>query len=296
MDLDPLRCYRSLFGLPPADERLDPVLTTAVERFCALTDSLGLRGTLFAVGDTLAELDHAAALRAALAAGHELGCHTWSHRYDLSRLGPAEVDAEIGRGLDACERQVGVRPVGFRAPGYLLGPVILERLARFGLAYDSSMLPAPIYQAAKAVAWLGLKVAGRPSAAVLGDPREALGPAEPFRPEPERPWRKGASPIQELPMSRIGPLPLTGGLLALAGRRAAGLLARAAARAEWVQLELHGVDLLDIATDGLDPALAAQPDLRIPWQRKAASIKAFVAQVMASHRAMRLDEVATSQI
>lgn len=290
IDLDPLRCYYQLYGLAGESGKLDPVLTTAVPRLCDLAERLRVRGTIFAVGDSLGRPEHAGALGAAVAAGHELACHSFSHPYDLSRLAAGRADEEIVRGLEACERISGTRPSGFRAPGYLLGPVLLGRLERLGLGYDSSMLPSPLYQAAKAAARLGLWAAGRESAAVLGDPREAFGPGRPYRPDPVRPWRRGAATLWELPLSRVAGLPLTGGLLALAGAKAASALGRLAARADWVQLELHGVDLLDIATDGLDPALGVQPDLRIRWQTKARAIEAFVARLLRSHQAIRLDQ------
>ena len=293
IDLDPLDCYRALYGLPRAELRLDPVYTTAVARFCALLDELGARGTLFAVGRALAVAEHAGQLRAAAAAGHEIGNHSFSHRYDLWRLAPAAIDAEVGRGAAAVERAVGRRPLGFRAPGYLLGAHLLERLGRAGYAYDASMLPSPVYPALKAAARGWLRLRGRPSAARLGDPREALGPAGPYRPDGQRPWRRGGAPLLELPVGRLGPLPLTGSLLALAGPRAAAGLGRLAARGGWVQLELHGVDLLDIAGDRLDPALGVQPDLRIPWPRKAEAVRRFCSALIdAGRRPEPLDSLA----
>ncbi len=284
IDLDPLDCYRALYGLPAVEQRLDAVYTTAVARFCALMDELGARGTLFAVGRALAVEEHAGQLRAAAAAGHEIGNHSFSHGYDLWQRAPAAIDAEVGRGAAAVERAVGRRPLGFRAPGYLLGGHLLERLARAGYAYDASVLPSPAYPALKAAAWSWLRLRGRPSAARLGDPREALGPAGPYRPDGRRPWRRGSAPLLELPVGRLGPLPLTGGLLALAGPRAAAGLGRLAARSGWVQLELHGVDLLDIASDRLDAALGVQPDLRIRWPRKAEAVRRFCAALRAAGR------------
>jgi hypothetical protein len=48
-------------------------------------------------------------------------------------------------------------------------------------------------------------------------------------------------------------------------------------------LELHGIDLADAATDGISPALVArQPDLRVPLARKLAALDATFTQVRAA--------------
>ena len=50
------------------------------------------------------------------------------------------------------------------------------------------------------------------------------------------------------------------------------MLARAAARLPFVNVELHGIDLLDADGDGLGHLRPHQPDLRIPLIRKQAII------------------------
>lgn len=296
IDLDPLDCYRALYGLPAQPGRgPDPVVTTAVERFAAFAAELGAPGTLFCVGRTLADPAARAALGAALEAGHELANHTWSHPYGFSRLPDPALRDEIVRGARAVEELAGRPPAGFRAPGYLLGRRVLGAVRAAGHTYDASALPSPVYQAAKAAAVGLLRLAGRPSAAVLGDPREALGPRGPYRARLERPFRAAAPGEQglwELPVSAFLGLPLTGGLLALLGPAAAGLLGRALAGRAWVQLELHGLDLLDLAADGLEPALAVQREVRIPWERKADTFRAFLGPVLARHEAVTLEEAA----
>ncbi|MBN2494927.1 MAG: polysaccharide deacetylase family protein [Deltaproteobacteria bacterium] len=289
IDLDPLRCYRELYGLPPAEPAgSDPVYGIAVERFCDWLAELGAPGTIFAVGEALAAPDAAASIRAAAARGIEIANHSQSHRYDLSRLADAEMQAEIALGADAIERACGTRPRGFRAPGYLLGDRVLAAAEAAGARYDASALPSPAYQAVKLAAVGLLALAGRGSAAIAGDPREALGPRAPYRPDRRRPWRRGAAGLLELPVSTALGLPLTGGLLALAGRRAAAALGRLLSRRAFVQLELHGVDLLDIETDGLDPALGVQRDLRIGHREKRACLSAFVEPVLARHEPLSL--------
>jgi hypothetical protein len=69
-------------------------------------------------------------------------------------------------------------------------------------------------------------------------------------------------------------------------------LAAVAARAGFVNLELHGVDLMDQDADGLDPALGIQRDLKVPWEKKAEIISIFVRTLLQTHRCMPLREAA----
>jgi hypothetical protein len=294
IDLDPLWCYREIYGLGQSEEdrSSDPVSQVATERFCELADSLGLCGTLFVVGRVLENSSASAAVRQAHARGHEVANHTFSHRYDLSRCAPEVIRAEISKGAAAIEEVCGVKPRGFRAPGYLLGSSVLKQAAAAGAVYDSSVLPSPVYQGIKAAAVSVLGLMRRPTGAVLGDPREAFSPTRPYRPDPARPWKRGPGPLLELPISSVLGVPLIGSVLVAAGARLVPYLAAVAARAGFVNLELHGVDLMDQDADGLDPALGIQRDLKVPWEKKAEIISIFVRTLLQTHRCMPLREAA----
>ena len=59
---------------------------------------------------------------------------------------------------------------------------MLAELVRRGYVYDSSIFPAPAYYAAKAAVMAGLHLLGRPSGAVMTEPRAVAAPTEPYRP------------------------------------------------------------------------------------------------------------------
>jgi peptidoglycan/xylan/chitin deacetylase (PgdA/CDA1 family) len=110
----------------------------------ALTDSLiallgarGARATFFVTGRELAAAPEAG--RALVAAGHELGNHTWSHERMVLKS-PAFVRAEVER-TDALIRAAGHDgPVRFRAPyGYKLValPWFLWRTGRTSVTWDA---------------------------------------------------------------------------------------------------------------------------------------------------------------
>ncbi|HVK72359.1 MAG TPA: polysaccharide deacetylase family protein [Kofleriaceae bacterium] len=289
VDLDPIPCYYQIHGLGPAPLDLrDVVLRRALPRLAELFARHGVPATWFVVGD---DLDAAvvgaasAAVAASLlaerhAAGDELGNHSRSHPYDLGRWAPAEVADEIA-GCDRRLRAITGRPVaGFRAPGYDLSPVMLAELCRLGYAYDSSIFPAPGYYAAKALVMAGLKAIGRPSGAVLTDPRALVAPTDPYRPAMAAPWRRGQAPVVELPIA-VTPwarVPAIGTSLILAPAWVRERALASMRKRRLFNLELHGIDLIDAELDGIPGELVArQADLRVPLDRKVEALDQILA-------------------
>jgi len=57
-------------------------------------------------------------------------------------------------------------------------------------------------------------------------------------------------------------------------------------------IEFHAVDLMDLETDALDPALSAQPDLRVPVSKKRKIFREVLSAVAGRVRVERLDILA----
>jgi hypothetical protein len=273
VDLDSLHHYCRIQGV--AESVLDArarglVYSTAVPRFRELLSAVGVPGTFFAIGEDLADAGAAAALRESHAAGIEVANHSFSHDYALTRRAPSSILADLARGEEAILAATGVRPVGFRAPGYTLNAALYEATVERGYLYGSSTFPAAPYYAAKATVMGALALLGRPSRAVLDSPRVLLAPRTPYRPDPDQPYKRGRGAVLELPMT-VTPgvrFPLIGTF--------AATLPLPAVRAAWgscrgdafFNFELHAVDVLD-ATDGIPAELVRQQrDLRVPATRK----------------------------
>ncbi|MDB4931924.1 MAG: Polysaccharide deacetylase [Myxococcaceae bacterium] len=279
VDLDEVPCYHAIHGLaPPDDGSAHAVYTRAVPRLGELFTELGIPATFFVIGRDLgAPIARSAALGLDRA-GHELGNHSMNHRYDLVRLGPEAMRAEVRGASDAIAAVVGRRPVGFRAPGYTITDGLFDVLAGEGFAYDSSVFPCPAYYGAKTAA-IGLIAArGRASRSIVDRPGVLLAPADPYF--PARPyWRRAAlgASLVELPIgvTRGARLPFIGTTVSMLGPALAPLLARQMVGRPLVNLELHGLDLLD-ADDGLRGLAAHQRDLAVPVSRKAAALRATV--------------------
>jgi peptidoglycan/xylan/chitin deacetylase (PgdA/CDA1 family) len=292
VDLDELEHYRAIHGLPEGNA--STVFARAVPRLVDWARQRGVALTWFVVGRDLQNGENVAMARRLVSAGDELACHSYSHFYDLTRRTVAEMRTEVDRGLEAVTQATGVRPTGFRAPGYAVNDTLLALLQELGLAYDSSVFPCPPYYLAKAAALAKLSLQRKQSRAILDAPDALRAPTRPYR--VGRPyWYRGTG-ILEVPIqvTRKARLPFIGTALTLAGPLGARLLTRGVLGEPLVNLELHGIDALD-ERDGLSELARHQPDLRIPWAKKLDAIDAAVSLLLEKgYASVRMDELASA--
>ncbi len=294
VDLDEIPNYFAIHGLPePSGSARTLVYDVALDRLTAMARELAIPLTLFAVGSDLARPAAAAKLRAEREAGFEIANHSLDHRYDLVRLGRDEIRRQVTGGARAIEQATGCAPVGFRAPGYTVTDELFGVLAELGVTYDSSVFPCPAYWAAKTAAIGLIALRGRKSRSIVDTPAVLAAPTRPYR--IGRPyWRRGRG-LVELPVqvTRGLRLPFIGTTVtcgipiappAVWGPRAARRLARACAGEPLVNLELHGIDVLD-ASDGLHALGRYQPDVRVPVARKLDALRAAIEELQAAGHA-----------
>ncbi len=306
IDLDGIGCYYRIHALGPHPAELEHIiLERALPRAAKLFADSGIPVTWFVIGrdvdpevgdDRTRRAANAARLGELAARGDELANHSYSHPYDLARLPAAEVDAEITN-ADRVLRALAGRGIrGFRAPGYDVSPAMLDALARLGYHYDSSIFPAPGYYAAKAAVMAVLAATGRPSGAVVTNPRALAAPADPYRPSMTAPWRRGQAPLVELPIA-VTPwarLPAIGTTLLVLPRPLRAHIVAAMARREFFNFELHGIDFADANLDGIPGELVArQPDLRVPIADKLARLEALLEEVARSRTFATLSAIAS---
>lgn len=95
-----------------------------------IMDCLALYGgkaTFFVVGDRAASYQEE--LKRMVAEGHEIGNHTYSHKY-LTKLSAAQIQEQIRRCDDAVQAVCGVRPALVRLPGGLKNATVLANVPR----------------------------------------------------------------------------------------------------------------------------------------------------------------------
>ena len=112
-----------------------------LSRILELLEVRRTKATFFVLG-WVAERNPAA-IRKIVAAGHEIGCHSYSHQLVYS-LTPQEFRIDTRRALTAIEDACGVTPRLYRAPSYSITEEsmwALEILVEEGFLGDSSIYP-----------------------------------------------------------------------------------------------------------------------------------------------------------
>jgi len=108
-----------------------------VPKILETLDEAGLKATFFVPGWT-AE-NHTSRVEAILRGGHEIGHHSYSHRWVDPDFPDQEVE-EMEKGLDALKRTVGVVPRGYRSPAGETSDNLIRLLQKHNFLYDSSLL------------------------------------------------------------------------------------------------------------------------------------------------------------
>jgi peptidoglycan-N-acetylglucosamine deacetylase len=299
VDVDAIRFYRAIWGLPPASaDAADPVWDLGVPRFLELFKELSLRATFFVVASDLVSEDQGGMVSARqvarrlgmieemLARGHEVASHSFSHDYALSRLPEEQITADLERASDLLADATGRPPRGFRAPGYNLSPALIGAVQSCGAIYSSSRFPSAPYFAAKWAAMLKGTLTGHRSASIVGEIRAPFTSRRPYR---------HANGLLELPMSVIGPLrlPAIGTFFTLYGAGGMRRLLPSLAREPWLNIELHGIDLVDPLDEGVPRELRArQPDLRTTLDRKREIFRGWLSALSEGRPNRTLEEEA----
>jgi polysaccharide deacetylase family protein (PEP-CTERM system associated) len=125
-------------------ERWDTFPRRVVEntlKLYEIFDQAGVKGTFFFLG-WVAER-HPELVKQAVAAGHEIACHSHWHRA-VFRMTPEQFREDTLCAKKTIEDIAGVQVVGYRAPSFSITkdvPWAHEILAELGFVYDSSVNP-----------------------------------------------------------------------------------------------------------------------------------------------------------
>ena len=140
VDVDNLWIQQQEFGIRRSFDP-DVIFTESLPLSLAMFRQQGIRATYFIVGRDL-ELESCQEFcREAVKQGHYLANHTLSHLPSFYSLSINEKKREILACQERIENLTGVKPLGFRAPGYFTDPGLFRLLLELGYLYDSSIMP-----------------------------------------------------------------------------------------------------------------------------------------------------------
>ena len=111
----------------------------AWERMLGFFDKQNIKATFFIVGDELvgSEIIKNIIIKA-YQHGHEIENHTFSHPFGLAYLSEEKIKEEIVKCNQVIEDTIGVKPIGFRSPGYSMNTKIIKTLEELDFQYDTS--------------------------------------------------------------------------------------------------------------------------------------------------------------
>lgn len=136
LDADVGAEWRGMQGRLSAQSEARFGVGRGLERLLRLMDSHGVESTFFVPGEIA--LRYPQEVRAVAIQGHEIGHHGHIH-LAIDRVRDTEQRDEMYRGLEALA-SVGIRPGGYRCPGFELTPFTLDLLIKEGFRYDSSCM------------------------------------------------------------------------------------------------------------------------------------------------------------
>lgn len=153
LDLDNQWSYMKTHG-DAGWEDFPSYLDVAVPRILDFLRERGLKITFFIIGQDAALEKNREAIRAIADEGHEIANHSFNHEPWLHLYSREELVEEFDKTEAALESICGVRPVGFRGPGFSLSPTVIDVLGTRGYEYDCSTLPTYFAPVARAVYFL----------------------------------------------------------------------------------------------------------------------------------------------
>lgn len=133
------------FGYP--EGFADPAYHQVLDRFQALCDRHGIRGSVFVIGKDLQSRDNRSRLRWLANQGHEIANHSWSHYINLGSMSMEEMRFEVRASHFRIADCIGYEPKGFVAPAWSYSSELARVLISCGYEYDTSLFPTPLLYA-----------------------------------------------------------------------------------------------------------------------------------------------------
>ncbi len=275
-DLDTVDRHLQGYGIEdvPACDR---IYRTAVPRLLELFDELRVPGVLFVIGRDAGS--ERALWRRAVGAGHEIASHSLTHTQPFSSLDDERLQTEIAESRGRLSEASGADVIGFRAPAWDVTGRVLSVVAASGYRYDASIFPTPVLVASRLAAYR--RSAEKVSIFSMNLFGHAFAPTV-----PHRPTATGGT-LMEFPISvtRWLRLPLyhTFTYFVPTWLFARGL--RSALRSgRPLCYEFHAADLLDLATDDVDPRMDRHPGMKVPLATKRAALRDILATIARERR------------
>jgi hypothetical protein len=199
LDLDNQWSYMKTHG-DPGWTTFPSYLDWSVPRILEFLKSRDLKITFFIVGQDAAMECNSDAMRAIGQDGHEIGNHSFNHDPWLHLYSEEDMEKELEKAEEAIISATGIRPQGFRGPGFSLSETTLRTLARRNYKYDATVFPNLLNPLARAYFFATSSLTPEEKEQrkeLFGTWRDALRPLKPFQ------WAIGDRSLIEIPVTTM---------------------------------------------------------------------------------------------
>ncbi len=236
VDADGLWVLRRLLGKPaPIDP--DPVFEVGIKRILKLFDEFDIKATFFVVARDLESRDKVQILRQVAAAGHEIASHGAAHLY-VNSLDAAGRRDEIISSKKLIGDLLGLNVSGFKSAGFASYGCMAQDVEAAGYLYDSSVFGTSLAFLMEFFSGLSYPKWGM-----------ARAPNSPYHPSRTDIFRKGDSPVVEMPVTAMPwlRLPMHFSYAMLGGSAYSNVTTRAlkASGVQFVNYLFHPLDMVD---------------------------------------------------
>lgn len=182
LDLDNQWSYMKTHG-DPNWETFPSYFDIFIPLILDILDHLNLKITFFIVGQDAMLDKNIDFLKLLTERGHEVGNHSfhhdpWFHLYSKERLSKEIVEAQ-----EQIFRVTGQKPIGFRGPGFVWSPKLLEVLVENNYLYDATILPTYLAPVARMYYFWKSNLTKEQKSQrkkLYGNLKDAIRPVKPF--------------------------------------------------------------------------------------------------------------------
>jgi hypothetical protein len=223
-------------------------LRTGLETIQRFFEKYCIKTTLFMVGNDFQLQSNHSAIQAIINDRHEPANHSMTHPQGFRWLNLEQKHKELKAMGDICESVTGIRPIGFRSPGWNMDDSTIPLLKEMGYRYDSSVFPTSLMPLMKIAHWASMSGQAKPNRTTMGMWRYMAAPITPYQTSQTSLSKRGEGGLIEFPVSvtPILRIPFFATMLLMAGNKFYQALYRSIKRAGLpVHFQMHLSDFVD---------------------------------------------------
>ena len=198
-DLDDKWTYLKTHG-DPSWENFPSYHDIVIPRVLTILEKKNLKITFFLVGQDAAIDKNTEILKRISDSKHEIGNHSFNHDPWLHLYTEKQIETDFLKAEENIEKVTGLKPIGFRGPGFSLSQATLNILEKRGYLYDATILPSYIAPLARAYFLMKSKLKKEEKdkrKSLFGNFRSGLYPNKPFY------WKSDSGQLLEIPVTTL---------------------------------------------------------------------------------------------